>query len=411
MNELLLIWLEIVHRKLSFVLMLTVLVIAVAIVVCSITLVHGQRLRAEAQVAQLDDEIRRITKNLGFNVDILPNDLNRSDLFAHDFGEATMSYELVDRLANSHNVFTINHLRPSLIRKVDWPEHDREVILMGVSSVVPWAFRKNPKIPLENAVPDGKIVVGAILAEQLGLKPGTPVVFRGEPLIVEKVHPPRGSADDITIWIDLAKAQDMLQLPNRINMIQALECNCDSIDRLGEIRQEIKGVLGDEVQVIERTTIALARAEAREQVKAQGAASLNRMQQHATLLTLLLATAAAAIIGLLTFINTRERRYEIGVLRAIGASTGQIMLLFIGKALILGLAGSLAGCVVGFFAGLNSKSMAATETSIDLTVGDLLMPELFITVVVSTTMLAVFASWIPAAMVAALDPAEVMSEQ
>jgi len=406
-----LIWLEILHRKLSFAQALAALVVAVAVSVSTVTLVRGHQLKTEAHVAQLNDEIRKITKNMGFNIDIMPKEVNLVNLYANDFGEATMPYELVQRLADSRDIEAINHLRPSLIRKVNWTEYDRDVILMGVAAVVPWTHRKNPKIPLEPAVPEGKIIVGAVLAGQLGLQAGREVEFRGEKLTVEKVHSPRGSSDDITVWIDLPKAQEVLQLPNRINMIQALECNCASIDRLGEVREEIAGVLGGDVQVIERASIALARAEAREKVKAQGVASLSQMQKHASLQTVLLAVAVSAIIALLMFINVSQRRYEIGILRAIGTSTRQIMLLLVGKALLLGLVGAMVGCAAGFAMGLRSATVMATETRIELTASDLFMPELFVVVVVATTLLTALASWIPAVMAAAQDPAYVLSEE
>lgn len=406
-----LICLEIFHRKLGFALAFSAVTVAVAFAVSTATLARGHRLKTEAHVAELNDEIRKITKDMGFNIDIMPKDLNLADLYASDFGESTMPFELVDQLANSHDIVTINHLRPSLIRKVNWTERDRDVIVMGVSAVVPWAHRKNPKIPLEPAVPSGSVIVGAVLADQLDLKTGTDIFFRGERLTIEKIHPPRGSSDDITLWIDLELVQRMLELPNRINMIQALECNCASIDRLGEVREEIAGVLGGDVQVIERASIALARAETREKVQAQGIASLNQMQQHAMVQTILLGLGTCAMIGLLMFINARERRQEIGILRAIGTSTRQIVFLFVGKGLILGVLGALVGCGIGFAIGLRSVQRAAGETQIGLSAFELYSPRLFVVVVISTILLVALASWIPAAMAASQDPAVVLSEE
>lgn len=406
-----LICLEIAHRKLGFALALLAVAVAVAFSISTVTLARGHQIETEARVAQLDDEIRKITKEMGFNIDIMPRDLNLADLYASDFGEATMPYELVKRLADSREIVTINHLRPSLIRKVNWTEHDRDVIVMGVAAVVPWAHRKNPKIPLEPAVPDGSVIVGSVLADQLGLEMGSEVSFCGNKLTVAEVHPPRGSSDDITLWIDLAMVQEMLKLPNRINMIQALECNCASIDRLGEVRKEIANVLGGDVQVIERSSIALARAESREKVKAQGVASLNQMQQHALTQNVLLSLGTCAMIGLLMFINARERRHEIGILRAIGTSTRQIIFLFVGKALVLGLAGALVGCGIGFAIGLRSVQLAAAGTKTDLSVGELIDPGLFVVVVVAATLLAALASWIPAVIAASQDPAIVLSEE
>ena len=411
MNLFQVIWLEIVHRKLSFLQALAVLVTAVAVAVSSITLVVAHQLKTEARLAALNDDIRKITKNMGFNIDIMPKDVNLVDLYAKNFGEATMPYNLVNRLADSRDIVTINHLRPSLIRKVQWTEQQRDVILIGVSAVVPWTHRKNPKVPLEAAVPEGKIIVGSALASQIGLKAGQEIQFLGEKFTVEKIHTPRGSSDDITIWIDLTKAQEILKLPNQINMIQALECNCATVDRLGSIRKEIASVLGGEVQVIERASIALARAEARKKVKAQSVASLKQMQKHATMQTLLLAVAASVITCLLMFINVRERREEIGILRAIGTSTRKIMLLFVGKAFLLGLIGASIGSAIGFTFGLRYAASMAAEANIDIASAKLFSPELFAVTLLFTVLLTVLASWVPAVKAASQDPAMILGKE
>ena len=411
MTVLRLVWMEIVHRKLSFALALLAVVVAVAYTVSTLTVVRAHRLKTEAHVAALNDEIRKITKNMGFNIDILPKDVNLADFHANDFGEVTMPEDLVHKLADSRTIESVNHLRPSLIRKVNWKEHDRDVLVMGVAAVVPWTYRKNPKKPLEPAVPEGKIIVGSVLADQLKLEEGKDVTFLGETLTVAKIHPARGSSDDITVWIDLAKVQELLKLPDRINMIQALECNCATIDRLGEVRAEISGVLGNEVQVIERASIALARAEARETVKAQGIASLEELKRTATIQTVLLAVGACVLVGLLMLANARERRQEIGILRALGTSTPQILLLFVGKALVLGLLGALIGYGAGFAMGLESLPKMTSETPIELSGADLFMPMVLGVVVVAATLLAVLASWIPAVVAAAQDPAVVLREE
>jgi putative ABC transport system permease protein len=45
--------------------------------------------------------------------------------------------------------------------------------------------------------------------------------------------------------------------------------------------------------------------------------------------------------------NVRERRYEIGIMRALGYGSAKITLLFLGKALIVGVAGAVLGFGIG----------------------------------------------------------------
>ena len=112
-------------------------------------------------------------------------------------------------------------------------------------------------------------------------------------------------------------AQQMLGLAGRINMIQALECNCASIERLAEIQAEISALLGNEVQVIELATKAIARAKLREGVKAEGQATIARQERFASAMLPLVIVGASILVGLLSLVNVRERRAEIGILRAI----------------------------------------------------------------------------------------------
>ena len=404
-----LVWNEIIHRKLNFAISLVAAVAAVACSVGVITLIHSHQQRTADRVAVMDDEIRKITKDMGFNILILPKDQNLADFHASDFAEKTMPYEFVDRLAAS-DVVTIQHLRPALIRKMTWPEQNRQILLMGVSGVVPFLHR-DPMKPLSQPVPQGAVDVGSILAHELNLKPNDQVQLAGQSLRVNKVYPQRGSKDDITVWVDLQLAQQMHDLPGRINMIQALECNCATVDRLAEIQTDISGQLGEEVQVIELATTAIARAKAREQVKAEGQATIARLERLAAVLLPVVIVGAGLLIGLLFLANVRERRAEIGILRAVGTRSTQVLTLFVTKALLVGLLGALLGYGLGF-AGAVASTLAEPvrlPTSQDL--AGLFQQEVLAAVLVLAPLLTVLASWLPAMSAAGQDPAAILSEE
>ena len=63
--------------------------------------------------------------------------------------------------------------------------------------------------------------------------------------------------------------------------------------------------------------------------------------------------ACGVWIGVLAIMNVRDRRPEIGLLRALGYDTAQVMLLFLGKALLVGLFGAAAGFLLGTELGLH----------------------------------------------------------
>jgi ABC-type lipoprotein release transport system permease subunit len=367
-------------------------------------MLEAYKTQTEQLIAQLDDDIRKITKNLGFNIYVLPRDQNLADFYANDFGEKTMPQSLVQRLADSKDIITIQHLRPALIRKIDWPEQNLQLILMGVSGVVPWTHRQNAKVPLAEAVPPGKINLGHLLADQAGLEVGSNVVLRGEAFSVQEIYEPRGTKDDITAWIDLATAQRMLELPERINLIQALECNCASIDRLAEIEAEISNVLGSEVQIIELATKAIARAKARTDVKANGQRKLSTLRR-ATLYGFGLLTVVSSLILAMMFLrNALQRVGEIGILRAIGVTRNQIALLFVSKAFVLGIVGG----IVGFAAGVACLAIFGPIILNDGFTWPTVPSSLPLLVMIGTPVITMLATWIPIEFVTGRDPARIL---
>ena len=65
-------------------------------------------------------------------------------------------------------------------------------------------------------------------------------------------------------------------------------------------------------------------------------------------ITILIASTLAVLLAWSTFTAmTNERRREVGILRAIGASRGHILRLFLGEAAIIGLLGGMLGVLAG----------------------------------------------------------------
>jgi putative ABC transport system permease protein len=81
--------------------------------------------------------------------------------------------------------------------------------------------------------------------------------------------------------------------------------------------------------------------------------SVNRLMERLSLLFLaVLVTVGGASMASALYANVSERRREIGTLMALGATPGLVVRLFLGKALLLGLAGGLGGFALGSAAAL-----------------------------------------------------------
>jgi hypothetical protein len=239
-------------------------------------------------------------KGLGFNVLILPETQDPAELHLRGGLSETMPASYAERLGES-SIMTINHLLPTVLKQVTWPEQDMDVILYGTRGEVPLMHRAMKK-PVLDAVAPGQMVVGWSIHQKLGLQVGQEIEFFGKTFTVLVLHPERGSTDDVTLWIDLNQAQELLGLQNLIHAILALECECAG-DRISEIRREIAGILPG-TQVIERYSQALARAEARAKAKAVAEESLAAEEEAAAAT---LARERAARAQLVTQVQFRHR--------------------------------------------------------------------------------------------------------
>ena len=218
-----LIVLEIMHRKLGFGLAVATVATSVAALVAIAALLGAHDLRTQGMLDEMnaqtdrmeenftremkayEDGVRKTMKGLGFNVFIFPEGQELDEVYAQGFASKTMPETYANTLAQS-KIVTVNHLLPSLTRKLKWPERERTVILIGIRGEVPLAHR-DPKKPLIDPVPKGKIVLGYELHRSLGLQEGNATTFMGRDFVIEKCHSERGTKDDVTIWMHLEEKQ------------------------------------------------------------------------------------------------------------------------------------------------------------------------------------------------------------
>ena len=111
---------------------------------------------------------------------------------------------------------------------------------------------------------------------------------------------------------------------------------------------------------------------------------------------------------LLALANARQRSEEIGILRAIGLKSRQIIFVFLSKATMIGLAGAVFGVGLGIWLGwsLGGLSTGASEWQRLFSGGDLILT--IVAAPVLAVLLSGIASWVPALLAAKQDPAIVL---
>jgi putative ABC transport system permease protein len=408
------------HRKINFISGLISVLVAVAVFVGVLTTLslldaHTQSILAQKEketqtrMAELQDDYRKIMKILGFNLLIIPAGQDRNNFFAEDRIAEFMPEAYATRLAQA-NMVTIQHILPSLQYKIRWPERNRSIILIGTRGEISPA--DVGREPILSPVPPGKVVLGSELSQSTGLKINDTMLLCGEKFLVQQVNEERGNQDDISIWLDLKKAQEMLHKPGQINAILALKCHCAGND-IASVRRDIAQVLPG-VQVIEQGKNVLTRAEARDRASTEAKQAMeaeiknrqhlrHEIEEFSAILTPLVFLVSAVWMGLLFFANARDRKSEIGILRACGASGSAIMTLFLGKALLMG----IFGAVLGYSSGSFIAWFRQPHSPVTL----LFEPWFFFQALLMALVLSLAASWIPAFYASRQDPAVVLREE
>jgi putative ABC transport system permease protein len=336
-------------------------------------------------------ETVRLMRDLGFNLLIVPQGTDMADFWSDDFAKQQMPEEYVHRLANS-KLLTVRHLVARLQKKITW--RDRTILLTGILPEVPMAHRQ-PKSPMGLTVPRGTALVGFELARIMDIQIGDTLHFPDKSLQVTRCLDEKGSKDDIRIYGHLHDVQQILGSPGRINEIEALGCLCDAVSSIDRIRPEVASVL-PHTQVTEFKSIAIARAETRKMVEKQAAFVIP-----------VVVIACAVWIGLSALSNVRERRAEIGVLRAMGVGTPTIAAAFIGKAILLGLVGALLAFAIGTYLALHFGPQIFPLTAKQVTAEFSLLGWALLL----APLLCVVASYLPTLIAITQDPAEVLREE
>lgn len=424
---------EIAHRKITFLTGVLSLVVATAGLVAAATLLRSHDLVTEQlhiemerqlrdEMTRQEDFYRRTMRDMGYNVLVMHKDQSESELRTLGHPTTYMPYDDVWKLAHG-NLETLNHLLPVLQEKVHWPESGVDIMLTGIRGQVP-VFSKPEfltdddeyRSPITERVPDGSADIGYALAVSEQLTPGDAITIMGETFEVHRIYPQRGTSDDITIWIPLDRAQHLLQRDGKINGIFALECVCD-LDDIGGITKEVTSIL-PHTKVFEFTSLIAARAHVRQRaeeahsqvvfsVMSQREAVRSEKERFASVIIPLLAFGAGVWIFLLIYNNMRERRTEIGVFRAVGYKRASVLNIFLIKALIMGLAGGILGCLSGAALGY---LLTATEPA-EAALTQIVPAQALLAGLLLAPALAFTAGILPAVMAANQDPAVILREE
>ena len=184
---------------------------------------------------------------------------------------------------------------------------------------------------------DNVAVIGSSLATKNSLKVGSTFTAYSTTITVVGIFDAGNTFSNNQVIMPLKTVQT---LSSQAGDITNATANVDSITNVDSVTTAVKSALGSAADVTN------AAAEAQTTI-----APLKNIQTI-SLYSLVGAVAAGAVIILLTMVMiVRERRREIGVIKAIGASNLKIMIQFMTEAITLTLLGSFIGIGIGVVAG------------------------------------------------------------
>lgn len=373
---------ELWHRKVNFLLAVLAVMTAVTFFVAFSTAARGS-----------ERETARLMLSMGYNLHIVAKEADVGTFLMTGIADQTMPQAHLDTLASQREI-SYNHLLATLERKIEW--RGMEVLLTGLAPEVCPPGSKKPAMVVE--IEPGTAYLGHHIASVLDIHKGDTIVVSGKELKVERCLQEAGGLEDVRLQCCLSDAQAILDLPGQISEIQAVDCLCylEGGDPVEILRRQI-GAFLPETQVVQVKAIASARAKQRQMIR-----KIFRVMLPFVVI------ACGVWIGVLAITNVRDRQQEIGLLRALGYGSGSIILLFVGKALLVGLSGAIAGFFLGTLLGLEFG-----PDIFKITAQTVLRPErsLLVYACVLAPLFAMVASFIPTMIGAAYDPATTLREE
>ena len=276
---------------------------------------------------------------------------------------------------------------------------NRSIALRGVE---PSSFRRiidmAPRMTEgEFRVDAAHAVLGVELAAELGLKRGDKLRIqapagRNEVFVVAGLFDV-GNKDlnERWVFVSLRSAQTLLDLSGGISSIELKVDEIFSADRVA-------------AAVASRTGLE---AESWMERNRQLLVGLRSQSASSWMIQLFVVIAVALGIASVLVVSVVQKSREIGILKAMGTRTAQVVRVFLVQGAVLGLAGSAVGVLLGsglalFFAALATNPDGSPTFPVALT------PSLFLGAAAVATVTGLVAAVAPAERAASLDPADVI---
>ncbi len=237
-----------------------------------------------------------------------------------------------------------------------WFHHTMKVgtesYTMGAPQIHPW-WRLRGQWPQDGAL--DQVAVGSALASELHLQPGSTVMLNGQAARVTGIVS-AGDATDRTLLAPLALAQHWTGHPGAVRrvLVSALTKPEDALARKNPATLSPRmrdrwycSPYANSIAYQIREAIPHSRAEQIRRIAQGEGTILSRISGLMWLIAAASLVAAGLAVSASMMTSVVERRQEIGLMRALGATGATIASLFFSEAAVLAIGGGLLGFACG----------------------------------------------------------------
>lgn len=239
----------------------------------------------------------------------------------------------------------------------------------------------------------GGVLLGKTLAEDMGLRLGQTVRLQSTEgieslLTITGIYEMgSGGPDRRQAYVSLAAARSLFAMPQGVTRVEIKLADLYAADLLAP---RIRALTGLDARSWTEQAAQLLDA-------LQAQAQTGYILKAFAMVTIIIGVASALLL------STYRRRPEIGIMRAMGAGRGFVMVVFVAQGALIGLMGGLFGAAAGYgvllaFPGRDSFAPGQNGLPIDITQGA------YDLAILLTTLGAIAASILPARAAAQLDP-------
>jgi lipoprotein-releasing system permease protein len=241
----------------------------------------------------------------------------------------------------------------------------------------------------------GDAVIGTDLARDLGAAPGD-MVRLSTPTSAGDAYRVRGIYDlgqrnlnRAYAYVALPTAQALLNLPGGVS---SLELAIDDLFGAERLAARLQARVPHEVESWMKANSQLRTA-------------LNNQTVMTLLVRFFLALVVAIGVASVLIVSVVQKTREIGILRAMGASRGRVLRVFLLQGALIGAGGAVLGSACGYLLTYAMSNVLRADDGTPLFIAQF-NPALYGYTVLGATLLGLLAAVMPARRAARLDPAE-----